>query len=74
MAMVNHPEFDRYTLQQRYAAYVGLAQLLYEQKRTREREFYADRFVKYLLARKRIEIHYPSFYVDALRVWGNLSF
>jgi hypothetical protein len=55
MAMVNHPEFDRYTLQQRYAAYVGLAQLLYEQKRTREREFYADRFVKYLLARKRIE-------------------
>jgi hypothetical protein len=53
--MINHPEFDRYTLQQRYAAYVGLAQLLYEQKRTREREFYADRFVKYLLARKRIE-------------------
>jgi len=53
--MIDHPEFDRYTLQQRDAAYTGLVQLLYNQKRTREIEFYTERYIKYLLTNKRIE-------------------
>lgn len=53
--MIDHPEFDRYTLQQRDAAYIGLMQLLHNQKRTREIEFYLERYIKYLLTNKRIE-------------------
>ncbi|GBC93013.1 hypothetical protein HRbin15_01496 [bacterium HR15] len=47
--MISHKEFNRYTLSQRYDAYVGLVQLLYDQKRTQEREFYTEQFLRYVL-------------------------
>lgn len=65
--IIDHPEFDRYTLQQRDAAYIGLMQLLYDQKRTRELEFYTERYVKYLFANQRIEtITYRSVLISSV--------